>query len=123
MYLRTARLDLDNYNHDTDDGLHITSMAGTWMSVVYGFAGVRLHDKVLIINPLIPAEWKKYSFKIIHLDAVIHVAVYPDHVEIENLSNHQISLNLYGEEITLSSHSTIEKRLMDPVQVNGGTIS
>ncbi|MBP2966783.1 glycoside hydrolase family 65 protein, partial [Acinetobacter baumannii] len=26
MYQRTARLDLDNYNNDTEDGLHITSM-------------------------------------------------------------------------------------------------
>src|SRR5690606_30326945 len=30
FYLRTARLDLDDYNNDTEDGLHITSMAGTW---------------------------------------------------------------------------------------------
>ena len=41
MYLRTARLDLDDYNKEVDEGLHITSMAGTWMSVVEGFAGVR----------------------------------------------------------------------------------
>jgi maltose phosphorylase len=40
MYLRTARLDLDDYNNDTEDGLHITSMAGTWMSIVEGFAGM-----------------------------------------------------------------------------------
>ena len=39
LYLRTARLDLDDYNNDTEDGLHITSMAGTWMSVVKGFGG------------------------------------------------------------------------------------
>ena len=37
MYLRTSRLDLDDYNNDTEDGCHITSMAGTWMSVVKGF--------------------------------------------------------------------------------------
>ena len=34
MYLRTARLDLDDYNNDTEDGLHITSMGGTWMAIV-----------------------------------------------------------------------------------------
>lgn len=42
LYLRTARLDLDNYNNDTTDGLHITSMAGTWMSITYGFGGLRI---------------------------------------------------------------------------------
>ncbi|HBH5802051.1 TPA: glycoside hydrolase family 65 protein, partial [Enterococcus faecium] len=38
MYERTARLDLDNYNNDTDDGLHITSMTGSWLAIVQGFA-------------------------------------------------------------------------------------
>ncbi len=41
MYLRTARLDLDDYNSDSDEGCHITSMAGTWMSVVKGFGGMQ----------------------------------------------------------------------------------
>ncbi len=48
MYLRTARLDLDDYNNDTEDGLHITSMAGTWMSIVEGFAGMRVKENVLL---------------------------------------------------------------------------
>ena len=38
MYLRTARLDLDDYNNEVSEGLHITSMAGTWLSIVEGFA-------------------------------------------------------------------------------------
>ncbi|GIS08409.1 MAG: hypothetical protein CM15mP112_05210 [Flavobacteriales bacterium] len=37
MYLRTARLDLDDYNNEVSEGLHITSMAGTWLSIVEGF--------------------------------------------------------------------------------------
>jgi maltose phosphorylase len=44
MYLRTSRLDLDDYNNDTEDGCHITSMAGTWMSVVKGFGGMRIKE-------------------------------------------------------------------------------
>jgi len=54
MYVRTARLDLDNYNNDTEDGLHITSMAGTWMSLVKGFGGVKVKNYVLHIRPNIP---------------------------------------------------------------------
>ena len=38
MYRRTARLDLDNINHDTEDGLHITSMPGSWLAIAQGFA-------------------------------------------------------------------------------------
>ncbi|MFN6038050.1 MAG: family 65 glycosyl hydrolase domain-containing protein, partial [Bacteroidota bacterium] len=43
MYLRTSRLDLDDYNKEVHEGLHITSMAGTWLSVVEGFAGIRIN--------------------------------------------------------------------------------
>ncbi|MCL4137260.1 UNVERIFIED_CONTAM: hypothetical protein GTU68_029486 [Idotea baltica] len=45
MYLRTARLDLDDYNNDTEDGLHTTSMAGTWMALIEGLGGMRVRDQ------------------------------------------------------------------------------
>ena len=63
MYLRTSRLDLDDYNNDTEDGLHITSMAGTWLSVIKGFAGIRIKDTELEINPHLPAQWKSLTFR------------------------------------------------------------
>ncbi|MDI5790898.1 hypothetical protein PO124_28225 [Bacillus licheniformis] len=47
LYKRTARLDLDNYNHDTEEGLHITSMTGSWLAIVQGFAGMRTQDEKL----------------------------------------------------------------------------
>src|SRR5690606_40862930 len=61
-YLRTARLDLDDYNNDTEDGLHITSMAGSWMSIVEGFAGMKVRQGVLHFSPLLPDQWNSYSF-------------------------------------------------------------
>ena len=49
MYLRTSRLDLDDYNNEVHEGLHITSMAGTWMSIVEGFGGKRVYDQKLFV--------------------------------------------------------------------------
>lgn len=51
MYKRTARLDLDNYNNDTEDGLHITSMTGSWLAIVQGFAGMRTYNETLSFSP------------------------------------------------------------------------
>lgn len=51
MYKRTARLDLDNYNNDTEDGLHITSMTGSWLAIVQGFAGMRTYRETLSFSP------------------------------------------------------------------------
>lgn len=64
LYLRTSRLDLDDYNNEVHEGLHITSMAGTWLSVVEGFGGMRVRDGALYFNPKLPASWNKLSFKI-----------------------------------------------------------
>lgn len=63
MYLRTSRLDLDDYNNDTEDGLHITSMAGTWLSVIKGFAGIRIKNTELEIHPHLPSQWKSLTFR------------------------------------------------------------
>ena len=63
MYLRTSRLDLDDYNNDTEDGCHITSMAGTWLAIVLGFAGMSVEDDRLSFTPRLPQQWAQVSFK------------------------------------------------------------
>lgn len=75
FYLRTSRLDLDDYNKEVEEGLHITSMAGTWMSVVEGFGGMRVRDHKLSFEPQIPTDWKSYSFKINFRNQVVKVFV------------------------------------------------
>ena len=64
LYLRTSRLDLDDYNNEADEGLHITSMAGTWLAVIEGFAGVKIKNQILHINPNLPKNWDNLNFKI-----------------------------------------------------------
>lgn len=75
MYLRTSRLDLDDYNKEVHEGLHITSMAGTWLSIVEGFGGMRVIDDKLTFSPRIPRQWESYSFKVNFRGYVIHVVV------------------------------------------------
>ncbi len=78
MYLRTARLDLDDYNNDTEDGCHITSMAGTWLSVIKGFGGMRVVNGQPQLNPFIPSRWKSYTFKVKFRNSVVRVEVSKD---------------------------------------------
>ena len=91
MYLRTSRLDLDDYNHEADEGLHITSMAGTWMSLVEGFAGVRVYDGQLHFHPRIPKSWKSYSFNIRIQNKLIEVCVDQSGLKVLNLSDVEIT--------------------------------
>ncbi len=49
-----ALIDLDDLEHNTRDGLHIASLAGTWIGAVAGFGGMRDHDGVLSFAPRLP---------------------------------------------------------------------
>jgi maltose phosphorylase len=70
FYLRTSRLDLDDYNKEVEEGCHITSMAGTWMSIGEGF-----EKTTLLIFPKIPKQWKGYSFKVNFRNQIITVSI------------------------------------------------
>lgn len=108
MYLRTARLDLDDYNNDTEDGCHITSMAGAWMSLVKGFGGMRVWDGKLSFKPFIPKAWQAYSFKIRFRGYYLQVDVRQDGVLMHNHSNEAIELEVYGETHQIEAQSAYQ---------------
>ncbi|WP_457611555.1 glycoside hydrolase family 65 protein [Lutibacter sp.] len=96
QYVRTARLDLDDYNHEVDEGCHITSMAGTWMSIVQGFGGMRVSEEgKLAFNPQIPKEWKSYSFTINFRNQILKIKVNQTKTifELEGTDELQIKVN------------------------------
>jgi len=107
MYLQTARLDLDDYNNDTEDGLHITSMAGTWLSVIKGMGGMRVLNDELHFHPFLPAKWKGFSFKIQFRGATIQVKVKRKGTTLQNLSNKKIKVNLNNSAYKISAHQSI----------------
>ena len=59
-----SRLDLDNYNRNTREGLHTTSLAGAWMNLVYGFGGMRTDGEELSFEPSLPAKWTAFTYRI-----------------------------------------------------------
>ncbi len=108
LYLRTARLDLDNYNNDTEDGLHITSMAGTWMSIVHGFAGMKIRDGSLQFSPFIPENWQGYSFHLNINNNIISVKVAGDKVSIGLKSGPELTVKIYQKEFQLTTSQPVE---------------
>ena len=101
FYLRTSRLDLDDYNKEVEEGLHITSMAGTWMSIEEGFGGMRVLDDKLSFTPQIPSQWKTYSFKVNFRNRIIKVVVTPCNTSFELSGANEMSIRVNGERITL----------------------
>lgn len=107
FYLRTSRLDLDDYNNDTEDGCHITSMAGTWMSVVEGFGGMRVKDGKISFAPFLPAKWQSFSFHVGFRGTLLNIKVSKDNVQISNLSGDDITVVVHGKEQLIKGNNEL----------------
>ena len=101
LYLRTARLDLDDYNNDTEDGCHITSMAGTWMSVVKGFGGMKIKDGKLHFSPYLPDQWKSYSFRLEFRGRVLKIKISREKTETILESGEPLEIIMNGSTVSL----------------------
>lgn len=107
LYLRTSRLDLDDYNYEVGEGLHITSMAGTWMSVVQGFGGMRVYNDKIYLNPRTPEAWDSFSFKIRFRGSVLKVNALKNQAVVKNYSNMDVSLVIFDKEYLVKGNNEI----------------
>jgi maltose phosphorylase len=107
LYLQTSRLDIDNYNGDTEDGCHITSMAGTWMSIVEGFGGLKVKNDVLTLDPSMPDKWEVFSFKIKYRGFSIKVKITGSSIEITSDSSKELEIIVKNKKYVIQGRSTI----------------
>lgn len=97
-----TRMDLDNYNRNTREGLHTTSIAAAWMNILYGFGGMRSDTEVLSFRPSIPKEWNGYSFRLCYENDVIIVEINKESASFCTLKGARIQVKIYGELVTLN---------------------
>lgn len=107
FYLRTSRLDLDNYNNDTKDGLHITSMAGSWLAIVHGFASMRVIDDKLHFKPFLPNIWKSYKFNINFRGNLLSVYVDKKVTKIDLLAGEKLDIVVYHKDVTITKDNNL----------------
>ncbi len=108
LYLRTARLDLDDYNNEVADGLHITSTAGTWLAIVQGFGGMRVKDNKLHFNPQIPEKWNAFAFNILFRNNQLNIKVEKHKTIISNIKGPAIELYLRKKPVRIEAESQEE---------------
>ncbi|SKA90643.1 maltose phosphorylase [Caloramator quimbayensis] len=107
LFLRSSRLDLDNYNNDTNDGLHITSMAGTWMTITQGFGGMKVINDMLCFKPYVPSKWKSYSFKILFREHLLKIDVKKDVITIYQERGNEFIIKVFDDEYTVPQNGSV----------------
>ncbi|MGM0603491.1 MAG: glycoside hydrolase family 65 protein [Bacillota bacterium] len=104
-FMQTARLDLDDYNENAYQGLHIACMGGTWLALVQGFAGMRMFNGKLYFHPDLPEEWNKYQFRLRFKGSQIEVTVKKDKVKYFLISGNKVEFKHFDEDIYLDKNN------------------
>ena len=113
LFLRSSRLDLENRNDDTDEGIHLTSMAGNWLAVVMGFAGVAVKNNNFTLNPYLPETWESYSFKLNFRKRRLKITVDKEQIKIEQFSGTLFPLYVRGKEYLSSKDNLLSIKMVE----------
>jgi trehalose/maltose hydrolase-like predicted phosphorylase len=100
---RTVRMDLDDINRNVKDGLHTAAMAGSWLSIVNGFGGMRLRGGTLSFHPALPAQWDSYRFKITSEGQLLDIFVSEQEVIYTLLDGKGLEILHRGTPVQLSA--------------------
>ena len=100
-YLReSALLDMDDLEHNTRDGLHIASLAGSWLALVAGFGGMRDHDGRLTFTPRLPSQLTRLAFRL-SLDQRTLLVEVRSREATYSIDGPPLGISHHGQELTV----------------------
>jgi len=106
-YLGEAALvDLDDLAHNAGDGVHIASLAGTWLALVAGFGGMRDVGGMLTFRPQLPASLARLSFGLCWRGTTLRVTLTASEASYTARDGQTITLEHEGEEVVVSPGET-----------------
>lgn len=102
-----TRLDLDNYNRNTREGLHTTSIAAAWMNIVYGFGGMRSDGPRLSFQPTLPERWTSYSFQVMVEGVLLRIVVDKNKVTLTSLNGGSADVIVNSQDIKVDASGQV----------------
>lgn len=105
LFLHATRLDLDDYNNELEQGLHVTSMAGGWLAIVRGFAGMQVLEGLMSFSPTIPQKWNSYTFKINFRGRTLQLCINKRNIEVRLIKGPSLKIKVYEKEYILEENN------------------
>jgi alpha,alpha-trehalose phosphorylase len=111
-YLSEAALiDLDDIQHNTRDGLHIASLAGTWIAAVAGLGGLRDHDGMLRFTPRLPQALARLAFRLCFRGRRLLVEVDHRQARYSLLEGADLEILHHGKRATVRAGRALTRRI------------
>jgi alpha,alpha-trehalose phosphorylase len=104
-------IDVDDIEHNTGDGLHIASLAGSWIAAVAGFGGMRDHDGTLTFKPRLPRELTRMTFGVSFRGRQLRVEVKQRNATYALRAGEAIDLSHHGEQFRLTPDKSQTHRI------------
>jgi maltose phosphorylase len=82
-------------------------MAGSYLSIVQGFGGLRIRNQQLQLNPYCPPQWESYKFQILLNNQPVAIFVSKQKTEIANLSSKEIQFTVNGKSKNVEANSSV----------------
>lgn len=108
-FLEAVDIDMGPNPYSSNEGIHAAAMGGIWMAVIRGFAGVRVTDEGMVIQPCLPDEIKGLDFQINIWNKRIHVVIRPDEINLYSDSNDILPVIHRGRRYELERELKINK--------------
>ena len=107
-FAEAALMDLDDLEHNTRDGIHIASVAGTWIAAVAGFGGMRDHLGKLSFRPRLPSALTVLRFRIMVRGRTLTVEVDAEHARYRLREGDPLEIEHHGELVTVTTGEPLE---------------
>ena len=104
-----ALIDLDDLQHNTRDGVHIASLAGTWIALVCGIGGLRLFDGTVWFGPRLPEGILRLVYTIMIRGRRLRVEVTHSVARYLLADGDPLDIEHHGEKLTLSAGQQQER--------------
>lgn len=118
-YFRYALLmDLSDVGGNVNDGAHIASMGGTWMGLIYGFAGLRDHRGQISFNPRLPGVTQRLRFSLLVKEQLLEVDISHESVSYLLKKGDGLTVRHCTKKVELAPGKTVTRKLTRREPVN-----
>ncbi|MEU6106181.1 glycoside hydrolase family 65 protein [Streptomyces flaveolus] len=102
-----ALMDLADLEHNTRDGLHIASLAGTWMALVAGFGGTRREGDSLRFSPRLPEKFSRLAFRLQFRGRCVSVEIEADKATYKLLTGDPLTIHHHGRPVLMNGDGPV----------------
>lgn len=110
FFIQSARMDLDDIHSNVKDGIHAASMAGSWLTIVGGFAGMRQYAGLLHFEPKLPPGWTRYTFRVQFQKRLLEITIEQNQTTYKLLRGEPLLIDHYGDQHLVALTQPLEMK-------------